>query len=160
MVKPEPVVETFAVTATLFPTVEGEVTEIKGIRVQHNEGASLVALPTEWTLTNEAGGSYEIKVEWLFTDFDDMLITVNPSITAAGTYTLTIPAASLETEDGKVCEAATFSWTIAKQAEGGDETAIDAAAADAEFVIYDITGRRVKEATKGIYIINGKKVVK
>ena len=40
-------------------------------------------------------------------------------------------------------------------------TAIDAVAADADAVIYDLSGRRVKEITvKGIYIVNGKKVIR
>ena len=29
-----------------------------------------------------------------------------------------------------------------------------------ESAVYDLTGRRVEKATKGIYIINGKKVLK
>jgi sialidase-1 len=35
-----------------------------------------------------------------------------PTITEAGTYTLTVPAGSLTTDTGKEVEAATFSWTI------------------------------------------------
>ena len=50
-------------------------------------------------------------IEWLLF-CEDILITVNPAITEAGTYTLTIPAGSLKTDDGKECEAATFSWTV------------------------------------------------
>ena len=110
----EPKVETFAVTANLFPTVQGDVTEIKGISVEANQGASLSDLPTAWTLTNEAGKEYDMNILWL-NDFIDVLITFNPAITEAGTYTLTIPAGSLKTDDGKECEAATFSWTIISQ---------------------------------------------
>ena len=32
--------------------------------------------------------------------------------------------------------------------------------AQPENVIYDLQGRRVKDAVKGLYIVNGKKVVK
>ena len=38
--------ERFTVTAALFPTVEGDVTEIKGIRVEAGLGAALAELPT------------------------------------------------------------------------------------------------------------------
>ena len=110
--EPEPSVETFAVTADLFPTVEGDVTEIKGIRVEAGQGPALANLPTEWTLTNEAGDEFTMNIEWLY-DYETILIMVNPAITEAGTYTLTIPAGSLKTDDGKECEAAEFSWTIA-----------------------------------------------
>ena len=41
----------------------------------------------------------------------------------------------------------------------GGETGIDAVEADAETVIYDLTGRRVEKMQKGIYIVNGKKVL-
>ena len=103
--------ETFTVTAALFPTVEGDVTEIKGIRVEAGQGLALAELPTGWTLTNEAGDEFEMNIQWLY-DYETILIMVNPAITEAGTYTLTIPAGSLKTEDGKECEAAEFSWTI------------------------------------------------
>ena len=104
--------ERFTVTAALDPTVEGDVTEIKSIRVEAGQGPSLAELPTGWTLTNEAGNEFTMNIEWLY-DYETILITVNPAITEAGTYTLTIPAGSLKTEDGKECEAAKFSWTIA-----------------------------------------------
>ncbi len=40
------------------------------------------------------------------------------------------------------------------------ETGIESVEADAETVIYDLSGRRVTEMTKGVYIVNGKKVIK
>jgi hypothetical protein len=39
------------------------------------------------------------------------------------------------------------------------ETGIDNIEAETETVIYDLSGRRVTEMTKGIYIVNGKKVL-
>ena len=41
----------------------------------------------------------------------------------------------------------------------GEETGIEQIAGDAELVIYDLAGRRVEKMEKGIYIVNGKKVV-
>ena len=43
---------------------------------------------------------------------------------------------------------------------GEGTTSIEQVAADAELVIYDLAGRRVEKMEKGIYIVNGKKVVK
>ena len=40
------------------------------------------------------------------------------------------------------------------------ETGIDSIEAEVETVIYDLSGRRVYEMTKGVYIVNGKKVIK
>jgi hypothetical protein len=109
--EPEPTVQTFAVDAYIFPTVEGDVTEIKAIRVDANQGASLSDLPTGWTFTNEEGKEFEMNIQWL-NDFIDLYISFDPAITEAGTYTLTIPAGSLKTDDGKECEAATFQFTV------------------------------------------------
>ena len=98
-----------------------------------------------------------MNIQWLY-DYETVLIMIEP-ITEAGTYTLTIPAGSLKTDDGKECEAATFSWTIEETITDG----IDSVDADAEnAVIYDLTGRKIEKITKaGIYVINGvKKVVK
>ena len=41
----------------------------------------------------------------------------------------------------------------------GDATMIEGVVAPEENVIYDLTGRRVENVTKGIYIVNGKKVL-
>ena len=41
----------------------------------------------------------------------------------------------------------------------GDETGIDQIISNDELVIYDLAGRRVEKMEKGIYIVNGKKVV-
>ena len=43
---------------------------------------------------------------------------------------------------------------------GDGTTSIEQIAADAELVIYDLAGRRVEKMEKGIYIVNGKKVIK
>ena len=145
--------ETFAVEAYLFPAPQGEVTKISAIRVEANQGATLSALPTGWTFTNEAGDEFEMKIEWLY-DFDQILIMFNPAIETAGTYTLNIPAGSLKTDDGKECEAATFEFTVVVP------TGIDGIEAEGEQTIYDLTGRKIETITKGgIYIVNGKKVV-
>ena len=55
-------------------------------------------------------------------------------------------------------------WIVYQQADGtfsNEPTAIETIAADkdANAVIYDLTGRRVEKARKGLYIINGKKVL-
>ena len=114
--------ETFALEAFIFPAVEGELKEIKGIRVDANQGASLSEIPTEWTFTDDNDNSYEMNIQWLY-DYETILIMFNPAITEAGTYTLNIPEGSLTTDDGKICEAATFSWTI--EADEPEIPAID-----------------------------------
>ena len=46
-----------------------------------------------------------------------------------------------------------------KMEENGEENAINSIAADAQKAIFDLTGRKVSKASKGLYIINGKKVL-
>ena len=145
--------ETFAVEAYIFPTPQGEVTKISAIRVAANQGPSLSALPTGWTFTNEAGEEFEMDIQWMY-NFEEIFISFNPAIEAAGTYTLNIPAGSLKTDDGKECEAATFEFTVVVP------TGIDGIEAEGEQTIYDLTGRKIETITKGgIYIVNGKKVL-
>ncbi len=109
-----PAVEKFAVSAVLFPAPAdpAKVTEIKCIRVQHEMGASIAELPTTWTLTDADNNAVEVNVQWGLADFNDIMIMPKESIKTSGTYTLTIPAGSLKTDDGKEVKAATFSFTV------------------------------------------------
>ena len=83
---------------------------------------------------------------------------IETPITAAGEYILPCDGLYIKDANGKETQgfADTFTWTVVEA-----DTAIDAVEAEAENAeIYDLTGRRVKEITKGgIYIINGKKTM-
>ncbi|MBR5475520.1 MAG: hypothetical protein IKV17_01710 [Bacteroidaceae bacterium] len=114
-VTPEPLPEKFTIK-NVTPAA-GEVTEISQIRVNPELGASLAELPTNWKLTDAKGGEYTIKTEWLY-DYEEVLVTVNPTITEPGKYTLTIPSASLKTDDGKEVARTSFTWVI--KADLGD----------------------------------------
>ena len=49
---------------------------------------------------------------------------------------------------------------LSRGGEDEDATGIDQLISNGEVVIYDLSGRRVEKMEKGIYIVNGKKVVK
>ncbi len=51
-------------------------------------------------------------------------------------------------------------FTLGRGGEDEDATGIDQLISNGEVVIYDLSGRRVEKMEKGIYIVNGKKVVK
>ena len=51
-------------------------------------------------------------------------------------------------------------FTLGRGGEDEDATGIDQLISNGEVVIYDLAGRRVEKMEKGIYIVNGKKVVK
>ena len=53
-----------------------------------------------------------------------------------------------------------LSFKNLKYAEWSENTGIENINADVETVIYDLSGRRVQKMEKGIYIVNGRKVVK
>lgn len=75
----------------------------------------------------------------------------------AGIYTITLAKASfMEMMQWKApAEDIVLTVKIVTEGEGIDNIAVDA-----DTVIYDLSGRRVTEMTKGIYIVNGKKVIK
>mgnify|MGYP003292132018 CR=1 FL=1 len=74
----------------------------------------------------------------------------------AGVYTLSIPMYMFtNAETGEIFKGAKFLFTVDGTLSGIGN--VDAE--DGEEVIYDVTGRRVKNAVKGVYIINGKKVL-
>ena len=56
--------------------------------------------------------------------------------------------------------AAPAMFVLSRGGEDEDATGIDQLINNGEVVIYDLSGRRVQKMEKGIYIVNGKKVVK
>jgi len=77
---------------------------------------------------------------------------IDCNITENGTYTLTIPEAKFIGDEVYNNETVVV-WTISK-------VGIESVTVNGEEVeIYDLQGRRVEKAEKGIYIINGKKVL-
>ena len=73
-----------------------------------------------------------------------------------GTYTITLPKASFALSMGKApAEDIVLTVQIVDA-----ETAIESVETEMETVIYDLAGRRVEKMEKGIYIVNGKKVIK
>lgn len=94
-----------------------------------------------------------VNVDFVWTSSDETVATVdqNGLVTAVGEgwadITVTAPS------------GASASITVYVEIPE-DETGIEAVEADANVIIYDLSGRRVNEMTKGIYIVNGKKIIK
>ena len=76
-------------------------------------------------------------------------------ITDAGTYTLDVEELIVYINGIQPTFEGIYTWTI------GETTGIEGVDAEnGEQVIYDLTGRRIKEITNaGIYVVNGKKVI-
>lgn len=121
------------------------------------------------TLIDEKGNSYGIDLQIYWDgDFNQLEMNLsNGAITADGTYTLTIPAGALtwnDDENNVNKEDIVFTYVI------GTSTGIDNIVANAggKVDVYTINGvsvlrnadaAAVKALKKGLYIINGKKVV-
>jgi hypothetical protein len=81
------------------------------------------------------------------------------AIPASSTYVIGV---SIYTDGGAGCFYGLTRITLGKnEPEGGDVTNIESPVLEAQGsqLIYDLQGRRVEKATKGIYIVNGKKVI-
>lgn len=157
------------VTVTLDPA-PGTVTEIpEKIIVTLTEAQSAGANGINPTLTDEKGNSYGIDLQIYWDgEWNQLEMNLaNGAITADGTYTLTIPAGALtwdDNSDNVNKEDIVFTYII------GTGTGIDNIVANAggKVDVYTINGvsvlrnadaAAVKALKKGLYIINGKKVV-
>ena len=76
----------------------------------------------------------------------------------AGIYTIILPKAQFNELEMMGWKAPAEDIVLTVEIMDG-ETNIKVVDAEVESVIYDLSGRRVEKAVKGIYIVNGKKVV-
>lgn len=114
-------------------------------------GNLLVGTQSKTTVTKEDGSSYYILANvngvvgfYNAVNGDDKATFVN----AAGKAYLKVA------NDAEGARFLSFNF-------GGTETAIkNIEGAESNSVVYDLSGRRVQNVTKGLYIVNGKKVVK
>lgn len=84
-------------------------------------------------------------------DNTQLVITINDKL-ENGIYTLIIDNGAVVTADGRMNEAIELVYRISA-------TGIEVIESESNAVIYDLSGRKVKNAVKGIYIVNGKKVL-
>ncbi len=130
---------------------------------------SIVFGSMQYELEGATGATLQLDYTVLPEDAEDKTITWTCSawtelVTVSETGLVTI-VGSVEDEGGMVTITATASNGVSATCYltvtiVADDTAIDNINANAETVIYDIHGRRVEKMEKGIYIVNGKKVVK
>ncbi len=130
------------------------------------EDCVLVNTPDEMAyITDENGNkvcelSYDCMTE--NDDWDGVIITLPQPITAAGTYTLTIPDTFISFDWWeRDCSELTFSWTVSSAVGILDINDDEAAGC----VIYDLSGNRIsltdiRTLPAGIYVVNGRKIMK
>lgn len=144
----------------------GSVTEIPETLVVTFEGYETVGKLNDPTLVDANGESYPVHFEYGEGWNQLNVVLDNGAITAEGVYTLTIPAGAVELgdPDKQNTEDIVFVYTI------GNTTAIDGlvGANGGKVTVYAVNGTvllrdadaaSVRSLAKGLYIINGKKVV-
>ena len=104
-------------------------------------------IPVEYTTLKEGSTSS-------FVEFEQAALLVTEPVTANGTYILEIPDGYFVDKNGKEIKGTTLKYTVKN-----DGTGIDGITIDADNAAYDLMGRKVEKATRGIYIVNGKKTI-
>ena len=94
---------------------------------------------------------YNVTAQVNAEDDTQLVITINDKL-ENGIYTLTIEKGAVVTADGQESEAIKLVYSVSA-------TGIEVIESESNAVIYDLNGRKVNNAAKGIYIINGKKVL-
>lgn len=162
---------------TITPDATAELASLETISIKCSNGLMPSWTAGHITLTNEAGESialndpeavvaegaseWDTPVEWS--------VSLQEKLNTIGTYKLTIPAGyfNIGSEQGQVLNnketVVVFNITAAAQSIKGIQVN-----ADTEVTVYNVTGIAVatgkasqvlKNLTKGIYIVNGRKVV-
>ncbi len=156
------IVEGLKVTS-VSPVEGATVSEISEIVIDFNNYVYHDYLSSIWVM-DENGNEYEF-VKSAELEYNTMSInfTCATPITVAGTYTFSLEEYAVYGYDSSwnmetiPTQSFTFVFNGSSIETGIDETVADG---EGEKVIFDLTGRRVKEINKaGIYIINGVKTV-
>lgn len=156
------IVEGLKVTS-VSPVEGATVSEISEIVIDFNNYVYHDYLSSIWVM-DENGNEYEfVKSAELEYNTLSINFTCATPITAAGTYTFSLEEYAVYGYDSSwnmetiPTQSFTFVFNGSSIETGIDETVADG---EGEKVIFDLTGRRVKEINKaGIYIINGVKTV-
>ena len=136
----EDVMEGFTVVATTEDVIK---VNFDGMFYYNGDPTIVDAEGNDALAVFEFGNDYETGTSYFFKGMK------------AGVYTITLAKASFMEMMSYKAPAEDIVLTV--QITIPDS--IDNINADAELVIYDLSGRRVTEMTKGIYIVNGKKVL-
>lgn len=137
-------------SATCVVTVEEEVIAVSGITISQETAALTIGETLALTAVVSPANATDKTVTWSSSNTAVAVVDDNGVVTAVAAGTATISARI----SGK---RATCKVTVEPEDTGIDQTTVD----NSQWVIYDLTGRRVfnTDDLKGMYIVNGKKVI-
>ena len=157
-------VEPFGVV-DVTPSTEEVVDSLSTIVLTFNSEVASDAFFTEDGKVNEMfpsgsdfmlGNAFGTYPAVVYIEGNTLRFVLKQTIYEAGEYTLSIPAGCfVNATNGEKFAGIKCIFTVSGTYTGIN--AVDAESGDTE--IYDLTGRRVEKAVKGVYIINGKKVL-
>lgn len=149
----------------------GKVTEIPATIVLTVDGREMVGMDYDAkpTLTDDDNNSYDVHldIDWSLDLNQIVLILDNGAITTDGTYTLTIPAGAIygNDESDTYAEDIVITYIINNGTSRIDDMVanaggkVDVYTVNGVNVLRNADAAAVKTLAKGLYIINGKKVV-
>ena len=154
-------VGTFDITAS-YPAAQASVESLSEVTLFTSAPIGGFDTTKDITLTNEQGvvvahGSIEMGM-----GFNEALILFDVTTTTPGVYTLFVPAGTIfdsnyDEIDNMAGAASNSDYSVSFTVAGPD--GIESVTTESRQNIYDLSGRRVLNARKGLYIVNGKKVV-
>ena len=154
-------VGTFDITAS-YPAAQASVESLSEVTLFTSAPIGGFDTTKDITLTNEQGvvvahGSIEMGM-----GFNEALILFDVTTTTPGVYTLFVPAGTIfdsnyDEIDNMAGAASNSDYSVSFTVTGPD--GIESVTTASRQNIYDLSGRRVLNARKGLYIVNGKKVV-
>ncbi len=150
---------------TTDPAAGTKVDQLKKIVITWTKADEAGTAAGKAWIEDASGNKVAENDLWWGDEFNQLVFACPTAITADGTYTLVIPAGSVIVDSEENTTEYRFTWTIGN----GAATGINGVVAEgAKADVYTVNGVRVKanatqddlkKLTKGVYIVNGKKIV-
>lgn len=151
--------EATEITYTTDPANGSEIDALNDVTIDYNT-TSIMASSGQIVIYKDGKELKKVEAEVVYKDPNDLSevshkATVAVNATEKGVYTIEIPEGYFVDENGDNIPAATLTYYV-----GVASGIQNINAAIANGTVYNLNGVKVNKATKGIFIVNGKKVAK
>ena len=151
--------EATEITYTADPANGSKVDALETVTIDYNT-TSIMASSGQIVIYKDGKELKKVEAEVVYKDPNDLSevshkATFDVNVTEAGVYTIKIPEGYFVDENGDNIPAVTLTYYV-----GVASGIQNINAAIANGTVYNLNGVKVNKATKGIFIVNGKKVAK
>ena len=151
--------EATEITYTADPANGSKVDALGTVTIDYNT-TSIMASSGQIVIYKDGKELKKVEAEVVYKDPNDLnevshKATFDVNVTEAGVYTIKIPEGYFVDENGDNIPAVTLTYYV-----GVASGIQNINAAIANGTVYNLNGVKVNKATKGIFIVNGKKVAK